>query len=566
MFSQKSSIQTRLIVGFSSVLMLMAILTGIGISQVQKIDASLKIVNDSNSVKQRYAINFRGSVHDRAISLRDVVLINDPSGYAQALADIEKLSADYAKSAGPLDTIFAAGGNITPTEVEILAEIKAIEAKTMPLIKQVIDLKNAGDMAGAQSVLLNQASPQFTGWLKAINKLIDFEEAANKKIGAEVTKVAGNFALLMLSICGIALAIGAGFAWWNIRSVRPLRDLKEAMLKVAAGEFHTELPKIISQDEVGDMIGAVEILKTRAIANTTLRESAKDVESATAAEMIKQRHLIADEFQTKMGAITNAVVLAANDVAQSAENLFSTAEEASRQTRSVSGAAEEAASNVHSVATATEQIAASVQDISGQAMRAADVAQAAATEALDTESDVRTLSEMAQSIGVVVSLIDDIASQTNLLALNATIEAARAGDAGKGFAVVASEVKTLATQTASATKEIGDKIAGIQNATHRSVESIGRIVATINDLRNISASISTSVEQQGSAAHEIARNTARASDGTQKMKDNLESVTKSTVQTGAASTQLMTLSNNLSSQASDMQREVIGFVAQLRAG
>ena len=64
----------------------------------------------------------------------------------------------------------------------------------------------------------------------------------------------------------------------------------------------------------------------------------------------------------------------------------------------------------------------------------------------------------ANKIGEVVHLINDIASQTNLLALNATIEAARAGEAGKGFAVVASEVKSLATQTARATEEIGGQI------------------------------------------------------------------------------------------------------------
>ena len=69
------------------------------------------------------------------------------------------------------------------------------------------------------------------------------------------------------------------------------------------------------------------------------------------------------------------------------------------------------------------------------------------------------MSEGAARIGAVVRLIGDIASQTNLLALNATIEAARAGEAGKGFAVVASEVKTLASQTARATEDIGRQIA-----------------------------------------------------------------------------------------------------------
>jgi methyl-accepting chemotaxis protein len=164
----------------------------------------------------------------------------------------------------------------------------------------------------------------------------------------------------------------------------------------------------------------------------------------------------------------------------------------------------------------------------------------------------------------VLSLISDIASQTNLLALNATIEAARAGEAGKGFAVVASEVKQLATQTAKATGDIGTKVGQIQDATERTVASIGRIVATIGDVRSISTAIASAVGQQGAATHEIAGNTARASTGALQVTENIFGVGRAAEMTGAASTQLMGLSGTLSAQADDLQREVDAFVSQLR--
>ena len=87
------------------------------------------------------------------------------------------------------------------------------------------------------------------------------------------------------------------------------------------------------------------------------------------------------------------------------------------------------------------------------------------------QNQINTIAEgldrAAQHIGEVVQLIETIAGQTNLLALSATIEAARAGDAGKGFAVVAGEVKSLANQTATATKKVRAQIGEIQSARDR---------------------------------------------------------------------------------------------------
>ena len=76
------------------------------------------------------------------------------------------------------------------------------------------------------------------------------------------------------------------------------------------------------------------------------------------------------------------------------------------------------------------------------------------TKSSGATKTVENLSQAAARIGEVIDLINHIAAQTNLLALNATIEAARAGEAGKGFAVAATEVKSLASQTATATEEI----------------------------------------------------------------------------------------------------------------
>ncbi|HJP68000.1 MAG TPA: MCP four helix bundle domain-containing protein, partial [Sphingomicrobium sp.] len=91
-------VAARLTAGFGFLLLLMVGLTIYSTAQVAQIDANLATINDVNSVKQRYAINFRGSVHDRAIAIRDVTLATSEEERKAAAALISKLAASYAEN------------------------------------------------------------------------------------------------------------------------------------------------------------------------------------------------------------------------------------------------------------------------------------------------------------------------------------------------------------------------------------------------------------------------------------------------------------------------------------
>jgi methyl-accepting chemotaxis protein len=256
----KLKIGQRLVIGFGIILVMLIALAVVSVDRVGVINDGLTTINDVNSVKQRYAINFRGSVHDRAISLRDVSL----GGKAELQAnvdDIARLAENYRKSAVALDALYAGGAAGNPDEQRILASIKETEAKTLPLIVKVVELQRAGDTDQAKAVLMTQAKPLFTEWLGRINQFIDLEEAKNQALGRDVRGVAQSFTLLTMVLCGLGLLVGGGIAWWSLTAINPLRQLTGIMTRFAEGDLQPVVPHAERKDEVGAMAAALQVFQ-----------------------------------------------------------------------------------------------------------------------------------------------------------------------------------------------------------------------------------------------------------------------------------------------------------------
>ncbi|MGH6715634.1 MAG: methyl-accepting chemotaxis protein [Bradyrhizobium sp.] len=369
-------------------------------------------------------------------------------------------------------------------------------------------------------------------------------------------------ALLATALVLLLLVAASMFMGRSI--TRPLNRITLVMKDLAGGKLDVEIPGIDRQDELGEMAGAVAVFKSNAVARRGMEVEQKEAQTHALAQRKVDMQKMANDFEGAVGNIVDTVSTASTQLEASAGTLTSTAARAEQLATVVASASEEASTNVQSVASATEEMASSISEIGRQVQESARMANDAVDQARTTNDRVSELTKAAGRIGDVVELINNIAGQTNLLALNATIEAARAGEAGRGFAVVASEVKALAEQTAKATGEIGQQVAGIQTATQESVNAIKGISGTIEKLSEIASAIAAAVEEQGAATQEIARNVQQAANGTQQVSSNIADVQRGATDTGSASSQVLSAARSLSGESNRLKLEVSKFLNSVR--
>jgi methyl-accepting chemotaxis protein len=475
-------VASRLGIGFGLMSVLLVVVSVLGLNRMAFIKSQADNITKINNVESRLASIMDLTVTERALALRNLVLL-DSSNTKEVQMEVDRIGAQskkYADAARELDAMFSSISSTTAKEKDLMKQIGEQAALAAPYYPRALQLALDGKKDESYQLVRFEFRPVQKKWWALMRELVAFEQQMNDVALRDADSAYKSARTLMITFGVLALATGGLAAWLITRGL--LRQL---------GGEPMDAVRIAGQIADGDL--AVEI-ETRPGDDSSLMYAMRSMRDSLARIV----------SQVRTG--TDTIATASAQIA--AGNL-----DLSARTEQQASSLEETASSMEEMTSAVKQNADHARQANGLAMSASHVAEKGGDVVSQVVQTMGAINQSAQKIVEIIGVIDGIAFQTNILALNAAVEAARAGEQGRGFAVVATEVRNLAQRSAAAAKEIktlisdsvekvdsGNKLVEEAGATmHEVVDSIKRVTDIMSEIVAASEEQASGIDQVNQA-------------------------------------------------------------------
>jgi methyl-accepting chemotaxis protein len=362
-----------------------------------------------------------------------------------------------------------------------------------------------------------------------IQRLIVAATAGRLNERGEASRFVGDFAKLVSGINGMLDAI-----------ILPIEEGNRVLGLVSLGNLH-ETVTIDCHGDHQNMRDTINALVE------SLRKTATVADRIAEGDLTIEHRALSDEDQlgSALVAMIDRLRTVVGSTSVAAENVSTGSRQLAASSEQVSQGATEQAASAEEASASMEQMAANIKQNADNAAQTEKIARQSSRDAEASGQAVEKAVNAMRTIAEKIGIVQEIARQTDLLALNAAVEAARAGEHGKGFAVVASEVRKLAERSQSAAAEIVSVSSETVKVATDAGEMLARLVPDIRRTAELVTEISAACREQDIGASQI--------------NEAIQQLDKVTQMNAAASDQISSTSEELASQAEDLQHSIAFF-------
>ena len=474
---RKMTVAKRLGTGFGLVSLFLVVVIALGLASMRQIQDRMDEITKVNDVETKLAQAMDLTVTERALALRNLILLKEDKEIQIEIKRIAEQHKKYMDSQDKLGQLFSTLPGSSDEEKTLLEQIRKQAELAAPFIQRAATMALNQQQDQAYQLLRYEFRPVQKQWWELLRKLIAVEEKQNAE-GTEAAAAAyASARTLMLVIGTLALITSVAAAWLITRGVVRQLGCEPEEAADIAGQIAAGNLAVTITPRAGDQGSLLFAMKS-------MRDSL--------AQIVTQVHASTETIATAAGQIASGNLDLSSRTEQQASTL------------------EETASSMEELTSTVRINTDHARQANGLASSASDVAVRGGAVVAQVVDTMAAIDVSARKIVDIIAVIDGIAFQTNILALNAAVEAARAGEQGRGFAVVATEVRNLAQRSAAAAKEIkdliGDSVDKVQTG-NRLVEQAGstmhEVVASVKRVTDIMSEIMMASQEQSSGIEQI---------------------------------------------------------------